>query len=358
MDLPYFDTQALTKLKDLISCYAGHNRNITILCDKNTKRHCLSKLIRWISFPFNYSVICISDGEKHKNMNTALYIWQKLSDENSDKNTILLCLGGGVVCDMGGFIAATFKRGIEHILIPTTLIAQTDAAIGGKTAVNLKNNKNQIGIFYAPKATFMFPEFLETLPEKEIFSGFAEMLKHGLIADENYWQKLIQITDSREMLHPALIERSMQIKTALCDVDPLDTNERKKLNFGHTIGHALESCFFSASHHLSHGEAVAWGMIVEAHIACQKEMITHDERTTIYRAISGYFPAFGLKKSHYSAVFHYLQQDKKRLGNNLNFTLLSSIGNAVINQQASHQQILNALTYITVDEWTSEQVDE
>jgi 3-dehydroquinate synthase len=278
-------------------------------------------------------------GEENKNIETATCLWQKLSEKNVDKTAVLLCLGGGVVCDMGGFVGATFKRGMDYVFIPTSLTAQIDASIGGKTAVNLNGIKNQIGVFHQPKTVFTIPAFLETLPEREIFSGFVEMLKHGLIADKTYWEELIKIRHAPQMIQSELIKKSIGIKTAICHADPYEMGERKKLNFGHSIGHALESFALCAGHALSHGEAVAWGMMAESSISCQKKGISEAELAVITEVLSRFVQPFPIEKKDYAILFSYLQKDKKKVNNNLNFTLLNAIGSAVINQNVRREEV-------------------
>jgi 3-dehydroquinate synthase len=346
MELPYFETKAITNLTNYIEgCKKKHQNNV-ILCDTHTYKHCLPLLERMIPFPFVDKICTIPCGEEHKTIETVIELWQQLLNQNSDKNTVLICLGGGIVCDLGGFVAATFKRGIEHIVVPTSLMAQVDAAIGGKTAVNLHNAKNQIGLFHPANATFIIPDFLKTLPDHEIVSGFAEMLKHGLIADKSYWNELIILKNTSQIINPALINTAVTIKLNICKIDPYDKGERKKLNFGHSIGHALESLALSQQKPLSHGEAVAMGMVAETYLSYQKKLISATELDVITNSIRRFFPVFPLDESDYTTILYYLYHDKKRQHDNLNFTLLHAIGSAVIDQQVSRKQIVEALNYI------------
>ncbi|MDR0606689.1 MAG: 3-dehydroquinate synthase [Bacteroidales bacterium] len=338
----YFDNNAILLLKNHINEYVNKNRAIFILCDNHTETDCLPVLQNYISATFIDEVISIPSGEKNKSIEMAVYLWQRLLDKNADKNTVLICLGGGMICDLGGFVAATFKRGIDYVYIPTSLMAQIDAAVGGKTAINLNNVKNSIGLFTQPNSIYTIPYFLQTLPEKEILSGFAEMLKHGLIADKIYWEKLIQIKDISQITDTELIKKSIDIKTAISNTDPYDVGERRKLNFGHTIGHALEAFALSLTYPISHGEAVAWGMITELHISCQKKLINEKECLSIVNVLQHFFPSFSIQED-YAVILSYLQNDKKNANDKLNFTLLNSIGHAVINQQVNQNEIINAL---------------
>jgi 3-dehydroquinate synthase len=304
---------------------------------------CLPVLQNYISSDSIDEVITIPSGEKNKSIEMAVYLWQRLLDKNADKNTVLICLGGGMICDLGGFVAATFKRGIDYVYIPTSLMAQIDASIGGKNAINLNNVKNSIGLFAQPNSIYTIPYFLQTLPKKEILSGFAEMLKHGLIADKIYWEKLIQIKELTQITNTELIQQSIAIKTAICNTDPYDAGERRKLNFGHTVGHALESFALSSAYPLSHGEAIALGMIAEVHISCQKKLISEEECLSIVSVLQYFFPSFLIQENDYAAILSCLQQDKKNINDRLNFSLLNGTGNAVINQQVNQNEIINAL---------------
>jgi len=341
--LSYFASEAVTALEKQIKEYKKAGRTVFLLCDTNTQRDCLPLLRSFVSFDFVDDMLTIPAGEENKNIQTATALWQELLDKNADKNTVLICLGGGVVCDMGGFVGATFKRGIDYVFIPTSLMAQIDACIGGKTAVNLGGIKNQIGLFHQPETVFTIPAFLDTLPEKEILSGFAEMLKHGLIADKIYWEKLATIRAISQITSSESIKKSIYIKTSICNVDMYEMGERKKLNFGHTIGHALESFALLAGRALTHGESVALGMIAEAHISFQKKLISEEKFVSITDVLHRFFPPYPIENKDYSTILSYLQKDKKKVNNNLNFTLLDDIGSAVINQQVSQSEIKQAL---------------
>ncbi len=342
----YFGSEAIDALGEHVREYKREGRPVFILCDTNTRDYCLPVLDNFILFCFVEDVLTISPGEENKNIEVAITLWQQLLDKNVDRNAVLICLGGGVVCDMGGFVGATFKRGIDYVFVPTSLMAQVDASIGGKTAINFNMIKNQVGLFHQPYSIFTVPAFLDTLPEQEIFSGFAEMLKHGLIADKTYWEELAKVKHTSQIIEPGLIKKSINIKTTICNADSYDKGERKKLNFGHTIGHALEAFALSASHTLSHGEAVALGMMVESHISYQKKMISEMELLSITDVLRGFFPSFSLEKKEYDSVLSYLQKDKKRVGDKMNFSLLKTIGEAVVDQQVDREEIMLALEYM------------
>jgi 3-dehydroquinate synthase len=338
----YFDDEAITMLTRHIEGYKKENKSVFVLCDTHTEKVCLPVLRDYVSFPFIDEVITMPFGEENKHIETVIYLWQRLLDRYADRNSMLICLGGGVVCDVGGFVAGTFKRGIDYVYLPTSLMAQIDAGIGGKTAINLNHVKNVVGLFSQPNHVFIIPFFLRTLPEKEILSGFAEMLKHGLIADKTYWNELTQIDDVSRIISPAFIKRSVEIKTAICNSDPYDVGERRMLNFGHTIGHAVESVALSSDSPLSHGEAVAVGMMAETHISLQKTMINKDEYLSVVRLLRKFFPPFPIQKYDCAAMLSALQNDKKKMNNKLNVTLLNAIGKATINQEVSQDEVIIA----------------
>jgi len=225
--------------------------------------------------PF-FELMTVPSGENTKTMATATTLYEQLLVKNADKNSTLLCLGGGMITDLGGFVAATFKRGMNCVFVPTSLMAQVDASIGGKNALNLGYAKNQIGLFSAPKATFIVTEFLQTSPEKEIRSAYAEMLKHGRIASEEYRKELKNIKSILQITNIKYIKKSVEIKTTICQEDENEENIRKKLNFGHTIGHALESFFLSNNTSVSHGEAIVMGIVAESHLSWQAGLLDMD----------------------------------------------------------------------------------
>jgi len=340
----YFDIEAVAELKNLLQQIENQQRKVFILCDKHTHFHCLPKLKEMVSLPF-FELIVVPAGENSKTIATATALWEQLLAENADKSSVLLCLGGGMITDLGGFAAATFKRGIDAVFVPTSLMAQADAAVGGKNALNLTCVKNQIGLFYPPKRIFMFTQFLQTLPEKEIRSAYAEMLKHGLIADKDYWNQLKNIQSLSQITDIEYIKKSVEIKTTICNQDEKENNIRKKLNFGHTVGHAIEAFFLSKNTCLSHGEAVAMGIVAESHLSWQTGLLDIEPLMEITQFFQEKFRFPKLDKLDYEEVIQFLQTDKKRRNNHLNFTFLEQIGSSVINQQANETQILEALAF-------------
>ena len=301
---------SLSKLD--ISTYS----KVAILVDENTKRDCLHKLPKIE----NALIIEIKSGEEYKNISTCNFIWEQLTINNFDRNSLLINLGGGVIGDMGGFCAATYKRGIEFIHIPTTLLAMVDASVGGKLGIDFKGFKNQIGLFNNPKAVLISPEFLETLAESELKSGFAEVVKHALISDNSLWVKL-KNTPFTDLDWEDIIDTSVQIKNKIVLADPFEKGERKKLNFGHTFGHAIESYYLEKGTPISHGEAVFMGMILETEISDLSETDKNEIKNYI---LSNFALPYTPKKSN---LHKFLINDKKNQNGKINFTLLGGIGN-------------------------------
>jgi len=301
---------SLSKLD--ISTYS----KVAILVDENTKMDCLYKLPKIE----NALIIEIKSGEEYKNISTCNFIWEQFTINNFDRNSLLINLGGGVIGDMGGFCATTYKRGLEFIHIPTTLLAMVDASVGGKLGIDFKGLKNQIGLFNNPKAVLISPEFLETLTESELKSGFAEVVKHALISDNYLWVKL-KNTPFTDLDWEDIIDTSVQIKNNIVLSDPFEKGERKKLNFGHTFGHAIESYYLEKGTPILHGEAVFMGMILETEISDLSETEKNEIKNYI---LSNFALPYTPKKSY---LHKFLINDKKNQDGKINFTLLSGIGN-------------------------------
>lgn len=301
---------------------------VAILVDENTKRDCLSKLPQIE----NALIIEIKSGEEYKNISTCSFIWEQLTINNFDRNSLLINLGGGVIGDMGGFCAATYKRGLEFIHIPTTLLAMVDASVGGKLGIDFKGFKNQIGLFNNPKAVLISSEFLETLAESELKSGFAEVLKHALISDNSLWLKL-KNTPFTDLDWEDIIDTSVQIKNKIVLADPFEKGERKKLNFGHTFGHAIESYYLEKGTPISHGEAVFMGMILETKISDLSETDKNEIKNYV---LSNFALPYTPKKS---SLHKFLINDKKNQNGKINFTLLNGIGNCSLDNLFSLDEL-------------------
>jgi 3-dehydroquinate synthase len=290
---------------------------IFVLVDQNTHIHCLPSFLSKLETTSTVEVVEMETGEMHKTIETCNGIWQVLSELGADRKSLIINLGGGVVTDLGGFVAATFKRGISCIHFPTTLLGMVDAAIGGKNGVNLDGLKNQIGVIRPPEMVVLDTAFLQTLPAAEMRSGLAEMLKHGLIQDENYWNKLSDLSNLDLSDLDSLIEESIDIKENVVRQDPTEQNLRKSLNFGHTLGHAIESYFLESS---------------------EKEKLLHGEAVSMYGQIE-------ISREDQEKIIELLKFDKKNEAGKINFVLLRRIGEPVIDRQVTNDLIYEAFSY-------------
>jgi 3-dehydroquinate synthase len=316
--------------------------SITILVDENTNAHCLPLLS---SFSTNLSFFQIKSGEEEKNIQTAIQIWDALTRFKADRKSLLINLGGGVIGDMGGFCAATFKRGIGFVQIPTTLLSMVDASVGGKLGIDFQEYKNHIGVFKIPEAVLIYPGFLKTLDKRELRSGFAEIIKHCLIADANKWNEIVSKSWTKLDLTD-LIRHSVAIKSHVVEVDPEERGLRKILNFGHTIGHAVESFYLpQVGKKLLHGEAIAIGMVAEAWLSYHKGFISLEDSEAIKSYILSIYPKVGIPVSEFEAILSLTSQDKKNEGDVLLFSLLNTIGEANYNIPIVKEEMSNALAY-------------
>ncbi len=318
---------------------------LLILVDENTHEHCLPTLLGNLETEISFEIIEIEAGEEMKTLETAAQLWEILTEFETDRKALMINLGGGVITDMGGFIASTYKRGIPFINIPTTLLGMCDASIGGKTGIDHQFLKNIIGTFAHPEQIFVFPEFLQTLPFEELRSGFAEMLKHGLITDESHWSDLISIKELTPQNIFPFIERSMQIKQNVVEQDFTEQNVRKTLNFGHTIGHALESLFLLKGKPIMHGEAVALGMICETRISFLQDLISEDTSNAIVSNIQKYYPHLDISEFSVEEIVNLMKNDKKNSAGNINFSLITGIGSSIFNCSVSLENIKTSLLY-------------
>lgn len=320
--------------------------NLFIIVDSNTNESCLPKLLPVLETDLTIEIIEFENGEINKNIETCVEIWNVLTELGADRKSLVINLGGGVVTDLGGFVASTFKRGIDFINIPTTLLAMVDASVGGKNGVDLGNLKNQVGVFNLPVMVLVNTEFLETLPQNEMRSGLAEMLKHGLIFDKNYWEKFLDLKELDYADFDTLIHRSVAIKNEIVTIDPTEKNIRKSLNFGHTLGHAIESYFLESDQKttLLHGEAIAVGMILESYIAYKKSLLTNAEYVEIKEAIKAIFDDIAFDTNDIDPILELLIHDKKNEYGSIQFALIDGIGNIKINQLVENELILEAFT--------------
>lgn len=322
-----------------------HPSKIFILVDENTHQHCLPILLGNLETDIQYEIIEIEPGEEMKNIETATQLWEILAENQADRQALILNIGGGVITDMGGFVASTYKRGIRFVNLPTTLLAMCDASIGGKTGIDHQFLKNVIGTFALPEHIFVDTDFLKTLPFKELRSGFAEMLKHGLIADRNHWEKLISIPELTPENVAPNIETSMNIKQKVVDVDFKEQNLRKTLNFGHTIGHALESLFLQTGNIIPHGEAVAAGMICETYLSFLENLISENDFKTVVENIRKFYPKLDISTFSDDDILNLMINDKKNSDGKINFSLIDGIGSCVFDYKTSRENILKSISY-------------
>ena len=340
----FFQDEAVHSLNELISL--KNYSAIFILVDENTNTNCLNYFLAQIQFSKTIEILEVESGEINKNIYTVIELWQILSDYKADRHALMLNLGGGVITDLGGFVASTYKRGIDFIQIPTTLLAMIDAAIGGKNGIDLGYLKNQIGTINQPNMVLIFPEFLNTLSKREWRSGLAEMLKHGLIYDINHWEKLKSLASMSVDDLTDLIKDSSEIKLKIISQDPNEMGLRKILNFGHTLGHAIESYALENQNidSLLHGEAIAIGMILEAHLSYQNNFISLNDFNQINDVLLNYFekPSFEII---YEDLEIYMLNDKKNRDGVIKFVLLKQIGEAVFDQAISKEMINSSLNF-------------
>ncbi|MDD3876026.1 MAG: 3-dehydroquinate synthase [Bacteroidales bacterium] len=314
-----------------------------ILVDENTKKYCLPLFENHLRHFKNCIILEIESGEGNKNLTNCCKIWDGLHHNNADRKSILMNLGGGVVCDMGAFAASTFKRGLRYINVPTSLLSMADASIGGKTGFNMHGLKNQIGLFSNPELVFIYKSFLKTLPDTEMKSGYAEMLKHALLDSNAHWKKIIS-THKNNL--GELIFDTLAFKLSIVESDPLEKCERKSLNLGHTIGHAIEMLGEKMNNqNLKHGEAVAVGLICAIGLSESIEGFSLDKRNEIVSFIKNHFTFFPVKKEYYEEVFELMCHDKKNSSNKIKMVLLSSIGHVKIDCEVSKSDVFKALDF-------------
>jgi len=317
-----------------------------VLVDENTKEHCLPIFQQNVQLVTS-EIIEIQSGEKHKNIHTCSFIWNQMMAANADRNALFINLGGGVIGDMGGFCASTYKRGVDFIQIPTTLLSDVDSSIGGKLGIDFAEVKNSIGLFKNPEAVFIDPVFLKTLPIREIRSGLAEIIKHGLIADAALWQQIkniekLETVDWLEFLIP-----SLEIKKRIVLADPFERNIRKALNFGHTIGHAIESLALNSPEPLTHGEAIAAGMVCESYLSTQVTSLSTSEAEELSKFILKIYGKYSIKNEYFSTLLRLMKNDKKNKDGIINFTMLPKIGDSMIDQSCEEGMVQESLAYYT-----------
>ncbi|GAB3821227.1 3-dehydroquinate synthase [Pontibacter rugosus] len=334
---------ALQELPELLKNRAFSK--VAVLVDENTLAHCYPQLKPYLP---EHDLIQIKSGEEHKTLQTCELIWGRMTELHLDRWSVLVNLGGGVIGDMGGFCAAVFKRGLYFVQVPTTLLAQVDASVGGKTGVDFHGLKNHIGVYQEPQAVFINPDFLQTLPPRQLKSGYAEIIKHWLIADANAFMEQRHIglfTEDWENL----IQHSVSIKSKVVEVDPLEGGYRKVLNFGHTVGHAIETYLLDKpERELLHGEAIAVGMLCEAWISMKHDLLSQLELERIETFLVSIYEKVSLTEADIQLIAQFALQDKKNTRSTINCTLLQGIGKAVFDQPITVQEIVESLRYYTL----------
>jgi 3-dehydroquinate synthase len=321
------------------------NSNKVILVDENTHDFCLEFLLTNFEVLKEAEVMLLPVGEENKVMEVCFQVLEALSEYNIGRKDVIINLGGGVVTDMGGFIASIYKRGIDFINIPTSLLAMVDASIGGKTGIDLGAHKNQIGTFTDPKALFIDSGFLQTIPQQEILNGYAEMLKHALILDKNYWIELTNITSLDDLINNDKIEKSILLKNEVVKGDPFEKSDRKKLNFGHTIGHALEG-YFLDTNPISHGHAVGIGMLAESFISYKKGFLVENDWKEIENILLSVFPLIEFHINDVPVFYDLMKNDKKNFDGEIKCCLLTEIGNCIFDETISESEIKEAFYYL------------
>lgn len=328
---------------NLSSFISGLNASsITVLADARTKRFCYPLLKTLLP---KHKLLITEAGEENKTLATCEKVWAALTTSQADRNALIINLGGGLITDLGGFCAALYKRGVRFINIPTTLLAQADAAMGGKTGVDFSEFKNQIGLFAEPAAIFSFTDFLKTLPEPELLSGLAEVAKHCLIADADEWNKLRK-REPENLDYTHYVGHSAKIKTGITESDFRENSLRKLLNFGHTIGHALESHLLESNRKLPHGHCVAAGMAAESFIAFKRGLLSEDNLEKIEEYVFSVWGMPVFEVSEIPAIAERTLNDKKNRDGKIGCVMLSSPGNADPNGLISKKEVADSLHYI------------
>lgn len=320
--------------------------NIVVIVDENTKKHCYTKF-GFSNFLPPHLVIEIKSGEEEKNLGTCEHIWQKMTDCELDRKSLVINLGGGVIGDMGGFCASTYKRGIDFIQVPTTLLSMVDASVGGKLGIDFHEFKNHIGVFQVPDCVVISTSFLDTLPERELRSGFAEVIKHCLIADHAMWEK-IKVIEWNTVDFEELVNHSIKIKDRITSEDPTEKGLRKILNFGHTLGHAVESYFLNTKDKLFHGEAIAIGMVCETYLSFSKGLVSESDLRDLSFYLLNVYGKRQISREVFDSIIALTKQDKKNEYKEVKFALIGPVGSCSYDVSISEDEMRKALEYYAV----------
>ena len=341
----HFEESAYTNLDQYLK--ENFHSQVFILVDTNTKKHCLPLFLRKSELQSKVEIIEVSAGEIHKNITTCNLLWNKLSELGADRKSVIINLGGGVITDMGGFVASTFKRGVKFINIPTTLLSMVDASVGGKTGVDLGVLKNQIGLFSNPEMVLIDMDFLNTVSEREMKSGLAEIIKYGFTFDKALWQTIRTFKDLDMRVIKKLVHRSVEIKNDVVLQDLLENSLRKSLNFGHTIGHAIESYFLESpdKKSLTHGEAIAVGMIIELYYSKVKFNFPLQHTNELKSFVNEFYGKIPIEADDIPDIIDLMKYDKKNVSGKVNFVLLDTLEHCQLDVQLSSEIILEGLNY-------------
>ena len=333
---------SLKNLNSILSHY--HQERIVIVCDVNTKQLCLPVLLEEVPQLKTVPVFEMLLGEVYKSLNEVERLCSFLLDEGAGRKSLIINLGGGIVCDLGGFAASIYMRGIDFIQVPTSLLAMVDASVGGKTGVNFGGLKNMLGTFNQARAVLVFPNFIQTLPADERTSGFAEMLKHALLSGEDDWEEISNFDINQTSNWTDIIEKSIRFKYQITQTDFQEQGIREQLNFGHTIGHAFEALAFKRNEDLLHGFAVASGILAELILADQLHILTNSNIITKYiELLKKHFTLFHFQENELDSLLQFMHSDKKNKLGNVTFSLIQKPGQIALNTQADKQSIENAL---------------
>ena len=345
----HYDIFISNQNSSLINKFISKNKysKVFILVDSNTNKYCLDLFLEKHLSGIDFKIVKIKEGEENKNTKNLYSAWTKISKLGGDRNSLLINLGGGLVSDLGGFVASTYNRGIDFINVPTTLLSIVDASIGGKVGINIGRLKNQVGVFNYPKLILIDTSFLETLPKREINSGFAEMLKHGLIFEKNYYKTLSELKNIDSKLSTELIYNSIKIKNEVVNRDPKEKNFRKILNFGHTLGHAIESHFLGKkkAKNLLHGEAISIGMILESYISYKILKLPYEQCINIKQTINKNFKKVKINKEDLKSIVRLIKFDKKNRGEKVLFVLLYEIGKIKIDIEVPKKIVIESFEF-------------
>ena len=332
---------------DLALCISECEQDgIFVICDTSSHRFCWSEMAHFPTLR-QAEVITIVDGDANKNLRQLTRVWERLQKGGANRHSLVINLGGGMVTDLGGFAAATFKRGLSFINVPTTLLAMVDASVGGKTGINFNGLKNEIGVFAPAACVLLETEFLRSLDAHNFFSGYAEMLKHGLISTPEHLAELLSFDTEKidYALLKSMVGRSVQVKEHIVEEDPQEHGIRKALNLGHTVGHAFESLALAERRPVLHGYAVAWGLVCELYLSYIKTGFPKDKMRQTIQFVKENYGSFTFNCKQYHQLYELMKHDKKNTAGVINFTLLKEVGDICLNQTADKETIFEMFDF-------------